>query len=128
MRSGLSHVTIDTRTMAITDDDQISSHDIALLSERVMPGGEMSRLFIIGNTEIFINGSLNEITSAKPFLLEMTQYIRPYRNVSLGISPRTTKRAAVTQPSLLPAIILVFLLPLVVLIPALIILLPRRHK
>lgn len=116
-----------TNTNSIADDGFVS-HDVSLLSERTMPSGLMSRMFIIGDAELFIDQNLHDKTSAAAFLLEMTQYINPHKFVSLGIQAHKTQRAVINTANLAPALAVVFLLPLLVFITAMIILFPRRNR
>lgn len=125
---GDSYITDDLQTMRMIENDRISDHDVCLLSERIMASAEMSRLLIIGDAEMFIDDTLNSKTSARPFLLEMTQYINPSRPAELDIKPHKTQRDTITAPDLTPSIVFVMSLPLLVLILALTVLLPRRHK
>lgn len=123
-----SYVTENTKDLKMAESDSVSKHDAALLSERRMPGGEMSNLFIIGDIEMFINESLHDRTSAKPFLLVMTQYISPNKYSPPDIDSHNVQRAGVTEANLTSYLIPVLLIPFLILMIALPVLLYRRNK
>ena len=68
------------------------------------------------------------MTDAQEFILTLCTYLSGEKPVQLDIMAKTALRPALSTASLVPGVMLVVAAPLIVLVTALIVLLPRRHK
>lgn len=76
---------------------------------------------------MFTENWMYENTSSAPLLLQMSQYMTNRTNTDLDILPKSAMRQSMTFHSMTLPLVLVFLLPILTFIAALVILLPRKH-
>ena len=100
---------------------------LSVLSSRVSEEGNVSRMLVTGNAEMFTNWWINENTYASDYLLRSIQYLQGESPLNLDIAGKTAVREPLTLHSLMPLILTVALLPIMVLAVALRVLLPRKH-
>lgn len=110
------------------DDDPVGPFPLALLAERIMDSGEMSRAFIIGNTTFMTDSSLYATTDNGPFLLKMLEYLLDQEAISLNIAAKPAVRPGLAAGSLTLGMALMIAVPLAVLAAALWVLVPRRNR
>lgn len=101
--------------------------DVALWSDRMYEDGTISHLFIMGNVSAFTDIWVRGFTASTPFLLQMIRSLQGKTPVNLDILPRDALREGLTVGSITPAIIVIIMLPLIILIGALMVLLPRKN-
>ncbi|MBQ2700001.1 MAG: Gldg family protein [Clostridia bacterium] len=111
-----------------TGAEPVGPFPLALLAERLMDSGELSRAFVIGNTTFMTDSSLYATTDNGPFLLKMLEYLLNQETISLNIAAKPAVRPGLSAGSLSLGIGIMVAAPLAVLIAALWVLTPRRNK
>lgn len=109
-------------------NDVYGNLTVAAFSTRVTSSGERSKAFIAGNVTMFSEIFMQNNTSSIPMMLQMTQNLQSIKPVDLDILPKTAERESMILRSPILPIIIVSFLPLLVLILALSVLLPRRNR
>ena len=115
-------------SIAQQDDDQVGPFALALLSQRVTTAGNVSKAFVLGCSTVLTDSQVYVMTDAQEFILTLCTYLSGEKPVQLDIMAKTALRPALSTASLVPGVMLVVAAPLIVLVTALIVLLPRRHK
>ena len=100
---------------------------LALWADKMAEDGRVSRLFVTGNISMFLDYWVLSSTDANAFLLQMLRSLQSADPVNLAILPKTALRDGLSMGSLAPAAVAAALLPLLVLLAALLVLLPRRN-
>ena len=100
---------------------------VALWADRMFEDGTVSRLMAVGNMSMFTDYWIINSTDANAFLLQTLRSLQGEAPVSLDIVPKTALRDSLSLGSLTPALIVTAMLPLLVLLGALLVLLPRKN-
>lgn len=101
---------------------------LALFAHRMHATGEISRAFAIGNSLAFVADYVYQRAYTEEFVLTMMRQLVPDKAVSLDIMASTALRPALTVGSQPMSIALIVALPLVIIVAALMVLLPRRNR
>ena len=101
---------------------------LALLSQRITEAGNVSKAFVLGCSTVLTSSQVYVMTDAQQFILTMCTYLSGAQPVQLDIMAKTALRPALSTDSLSLGIALVVAVPLTVLVVALAVLLPRRHR
>jgi len=107
--------------------DEEGRFAVALWSDKMFENGETSHLFIMGDMTMFLNYWMQSSTSSTAFLLQMVQSLQGREPVNLDIVPVTAQRQGLSLGNITPAVIVAVMLPLLVLLGALLVLLPRKN-
>lgn len=110
------------------DGDPLGPFALALLSQRVTEAGNLSKAFVLGCSTVLTSSQVYVMTDAQEFILTMCTYLSGAQPVQLDIMAKTAFRPALSTGSLAPGIALAVAAPLTVLVVALFVLLPRRHR
>ncbi len=102
--------------------------DLAVWTDKMFEDGQISHALMIGNVDILTDEWLHSSTHASSFLLQMLRSLQGKSPVNLDILPKNALREGLTLKSMTPAVIVVALLPLLVLVGALLVLLPRKSR
>lgn len=100
---------------------------VSLWADKIFEDGVQSQAFIMGEEYSFLDIHQLTTTDSKPFLIQMVRSLHDQTPVNLDILPRIGVREGLYLGSLTPAVIIIILLPLVVILGAAIILLPRKN-
>ena len=107
--------------------DEEGVFPLAVLSDRMSEDGSVSRAFVIGNMNMFLDYWVLGSTDANAFLLQMLRSLQGSSPVNLDILPTVALRDNLALGSLTPAVIAAVMLPLLVVLAALLVLLPRKN-
>lgn len=107
--------------------DREGVFNLALLSTWTQTDGTRSRMFIAGNSSIFTDSWLFSNTYATEFLLQILKTLQGKQPISLDIVQKTAVRGSLSLGSLMVPALIALLLPMLALIAALIVLLPRKN-
>jgi len=118
---------VDADTLTQTEADALGPFPLALLSSRMMEG-EMSRAFIAGNATFLTQSDLYAMTDTGVFLLSLMDYLLGGDAISLDIAAKPAVRPGLSAAGQELGIVLIVMLPMVVLLAAVWVLLPRRHR
>ncbi len=110
------------------DTDPIGPFPLALLSTRTQQDGTLSNVFAMGNSMMINDGQLYSVSYNLEFLLRMCEYLLNQKPISLDIIAKPYMRPGLMDTSKTAGAAVAVALPLMVLIMALVILLPRRHR
>lgn len=115
-------------TIEQQDGDPLGPFALALLSQRITEAGNVSKAFVLGCSTVLTSSQVYVMTDAQQFILTMCTYLSGAQPVQLDIMAKTALRPAMSTDSLSLGIALVVAVPLTVLVAALAVLLPRRHR
>ncbi len=124
----LRNVSDGTLSYDQQEGDPIGPFPLALISERTQQDGKISRAFIIGNTQTLANSDLYAYCNNLEFSLRISEYLLNQEPISLNIVSKPYLRPGLQATSRTAGIAVVVILPLSVLVLALAVLLPRRHR
>ena len=117
-----------TESLERQDGDETGRFDLAVLARRYDGETPKGTVIAIGNASMFTEEWIYENTYQDAFLRMLLRSLSTLQPVSLDIDVKSAVRPILSVGSLLPAVIIACIFPLIVLLAALIILLPRRHK
>lgn len=100
---------------------------VGLYAHRMYANGNVSRLFAVGSSPLFIWDYIYESSYPEEFLIAMLGEMMPESSVSLEIMASTALRPALTVGSRPIGVALIIAIPLLVLAAGLCVLLPRRR-
>lgn len=101
---------------------------VGLYAHRMYANGNVSRMFAVGSSPLFIWDYIYESSYPEEFLIAMLGEIMPESGASLEIMASTALRPALTAGSQRMGIALIIALPLLIVILGLCVLLPRRSR
>ena len=84
-------------------------------------------MFIAGNSSIFTDSWIFSNTYSTEFLLQILKTLQGKQPISLDIVQKTAVRGSLSLGSLMVPALIALLLPMLALIAALIVLLPRKN-
>lgn len=109
-------------------DDVCGELSVALYAHRMFSNGNVSRMFAIGNSPVFLWDSIYQSSYSEEFLMAVLGDMLPQSKVSLDIMASTALRPSLTVGSQAVGIALTVALPVLVLLAGLCVLLPRRSR
>ena len=107
--------------------DEEGVFPLAVWADKLVDEQTVSRAFVIGNMSMFLDYWVQSSTDANALLLQMIRSLQGKSPVNLEIVPKVALREGLTLGSVTPGVIAAAALPLLVLIAALWVLLPRRN-
>lgn len=107
--------------------DEEGVFPLAVWADKMDEDGRVSHLFAVGNVSMFLDYWVQNSTDANVFLLQMIRSLQGKDTVDLDIMPKTALRQGLSLGSVTPAVIAAAMLPLLVLLAALLVLLPRKN-
>lgn len=121
---------LDTESLSIEQsvDDPLGPFPLALLASRMMDSGTLGRAFIIGNSTFLTDSQSYAITDSGPFILKMATHLLGQEAVSLDIAAKAAVRPGLSAAGQGLGIALIVAVPLLVMLAAVWVLLPRRHR
>ncbi|MCE5343784.1 MAG: GldG family protein [Eubacteriales bacterium] len=108
--------------------DRKGEMTLAILSARMHANGNVSRMFAIGNSTVFTDEYMYQRTFNEEFILQLMGELLPQKTVSLDIIAKSAFHPGLTAGSVNAGIALLAALPLLVLLAAVLVLLPRRNR
>lgn len=109
-------------------DDISGELTVAVYANRMHYNGNVSRLFAVGNSTMFTDEYAYQVSYVEEFLITLMGELAPNATASLDIMVPAAFRPAMTAGSLTAGVALVVALPLVIVLLALCVLLPRRNR
>ncbi len=110
------------------EGDRTGELTLAILSARMHPNGNISRMFAIGNSTVFTDEYIYQRTFNQQFIAQLLYELIPQKNVSLDIIAKAALHPGLTVQSPAPAIALLVSLPVLILLLSLFVLVPRRNR
>ena len=101
---------------------------VAVWTDKMFDDGTLSHALVLGNVDVLTDSWLHNNTHASAFLLQMIQSLQGKAAVQLDIVPRNAVREGLGLGNITPAIVATVLLPLLILIGALLVLVPRKSR
>ena len=109
------------------ETDEEGAFPLALWADKMFEDGTVSHAFALGNMSLFEDYWVQNNTDSTAFLLQMVRSLQGKDPVNLNILPKNALRDSLSLGSLTPAVIVIVLLPLLVLLGAALVLLPRKN-
>ena len=100
---------------------------VSMWSDQLFENGAVSHMFVLGDSNVFTDYWMQLNTSSTAFLLQMIHALQEKEPVSLDIIPKPAQRESLNLGGITPAVIVIVMLPLLVLLGALLVLLPRKN-
>ena len=100
---------------------------VALWADKMFENANQSHAFIMGDEVAFLDNNWLTATDSKPFLLQIIRTLHGQDPVNLDILPKVGTRAGLYLGNVTPAAIVIILLPLLILLGAALVLLPRKN-
>ena len=110
------------------DGDEMGPFALALEARRITTSGNVSRAFALGCSSLLTSAQIHAMTDAEEFILRTAQYLLNTRPTDLGIMAKAAVRPTLSVRSYGLGSLLLVALPVAVVIAALFILYPRRHR
>ena len=110
------------------EGDRKGELTLAILAGRMHAGGEVSRMFAIGNSTVFTDEYMYQRTYNEEFIMQVMGELLPNQSVSLDIIAKSAFHPGLTVGSQAAGIALLTALPLLTLLCAVLVLLPRRNR
>ena len=107
--------------------DETGRFALALWAEKIYETSVQSRAFIMGEEVSFLDYHQLNSTDSKPFLIQMVRALHGQSPINLDILPKSGQRESLYMGSLTPAVVVIIMLPLLILIGAAVVLLPRKN-
>ncbi len=99
---------------------------VAMLCENTS-GDAPSRAFVVGSAATFTDYWVQSYTSSDEFMLNILYYMQEESPVDLDILPKSAARAPLSLGSLTGGVVVIILIPLLVLLIAAFVLMPRKN-
>ena len=109
------------------ENDEEGVFALSLWSEKMYEDGALSQLFILGNATVFTDYWVQNNTDSNAFLLQIVRSLQGADPVNLNIAPKNALRDNLTLGNITPAVVVTIMLPLLVLLGAAMVLLPRKN-
>ena len=101
---------------------------LALYAHRMHANGNVSRMFAIGNSAMWMDSYIYQRTFGEQFIMAVMNELMPENTISLDIMASAAFRPALTAGSQHLGVGLIVAMPLLCLAAALVALLPRRNR
>lgn len=110
-----------------SDSDPSGPFPLAVLGTRYRYESAPSHILAIGNVSMLSDAVVYSQTYTQEFILQAVGTLLGERGVSLDIASKASSRPGLKLGALTPGLIVAILLPLLVIIAAMAVLIPRRH-
>lgn len=119
---------LDGAGLSTRQESDLSGYfPVAVWTDKVYANGNISHAFICGNATVFTDYWTIHNTDSTAFLLQMLRSLQGKSPVSLDILPINALRDGLRLTDLTPAVIVTAAVPLLIVLMALLILLPRKN-
>ncbi len=108
--------------------DRVGELPVALYAHRMHANGNVSRMFVIGNSATLMDEYIYQRTFGEQFVMAVLNALMPEDTISLNIASSSAFRPALTAGSQHLGVMLIIALPLLCFIAALLVLIPRRNR
>ena len=115
-------------TIDYKDGDRKGEMTLAVLSGRMHADGNVSRMFAIGNSTVFTDEYMYQRTFNEEFILQLMGELLPQKTVSLDIIAKSAFHPGLTAGSIKAGIALLVAVPMMILLAAALVLVPRRNR
>ena len=124
----LKRLTAESTSMAKAEDDETGPFCLALQSRRVTQGGYVSRAFALGCSALLTEEQIHSMTDGRRFALRMMEFLLDTTGGAPEIPARDAVRPGLSARSGPLGSLMITALPMLVLLIALLVLLPRRNR
>lgn len=100
---------------------------VSVWSDKMFEDGTLSHFFALGDCNVIMDYWMQMNTSSTAFLLQIIHSLQEKEPVSLDILPKPAQRESLSLGDMTPAVIVIVMLPLLVLLGALLVLVPRKN-
>ncbi len=132
LRSGdtawLKRITAETASIEREEGDPAGPFVLALQAQRITEAGQVSRAFISGSSGMLTEDQIYAMTDTRQFVIRMVQYLMNTSSDTPEIPARNAVRPGLSARSARVGSVLVTALPMLALLAALGVLLPRRKR
>lgn len=115
-------------TLERTEADRIGPFALGLLANRITDDGYVSKAVILGCSTIFTSEQIQSMTDAQAFIVTAVRYLSHDRSAGIHIIARTAVRPQLSAGSIRLGSFILILMPLLIVVVALMVLIPRRRR
>ena len=126
-KSYLVDTTASRLSITQSDSDKTGPFALALQAKRFTDTGDVSRAFIIGSSALLTEEQLFTLTDGEEFLVRAVSFLTGDDSIDTSIMVKTALRPGLSVNALSLGSVVLVGLPILVLLAAVIILLPRRN-
>ena len=126
-KSYLVDTTASRLSITQSDSDKTGPFALALQAKRFTDTGDVSRAFIIGSSALLTEEQLFTMTDGEEFLVRAVSFLTGDDSIDTSIMVKTALRPGLSVNALSLGSVVLVGLPILVLLAAVIILLPRRN-
>ena len=126
-KSYLVDTTASRLSITQSDSDKTGPFALALQAKRFTDTGDVSRAFIIGSSALLTEEQLFTMTDGEEFLVRAVSFLTGDDSIDTSIMVKTALRPGLSVNALSLGSVVLVGLPILVLLAAIIILLPRRN-
>ena len=122
------HTTSEDSSSILQDkDDQEGKFAVSMWADKLYENGVVSHMFVIGDSSLFLDYWMQLNTSSNAFMFQIIRSLQEKDPISLNIAPKAAYRESLSLGNITPAVIVTVMLPLLILLSALLVLIPRRN-
>lgn len=100
---------------------------VSMWADKLFDNDVISHMFVVGDSNVFLDYWMQLNTSSNAFLLQIIHSLQEKDPISLNIIPKAVQRQSLTMGDITPAVIVIIMLPLLILLGALLVLIPRKN-
>ena len=108
-------------------DDQQGKFAVSVWADKLYENGVTSHMFVLGDSNVFLDYWMQLNTSSNNFMLQIIRSLQEKDPISLNIAPKAALRDNLSLRDITPAVIVIIMLPLLILLGALLVLIPRKN-
>ena len=127
-RAYIKDVTSASTTMEKADGDETGPFALALQARRVTADGYVSRAFIVGCSAMLTGEAIHAMTDTQQLIIRAAEFLTQSENIRTDIMAKLALRPQLSAESTMAGSLIVVALPVLVLMAALVILVPRRRR
>ena len=117
----------DGKAAAEQESGESAQYAVSIWSDKLYETGVTSHMFVMGDSNLFLDYWMQLNTSSNAFLLQVIHSLQEKEPVSLNILPKAAQRESLSMGDITPAVIVTVMLPLLILLGALLVLVPRKN-
>lgn len=115
-------------TVTQGDDDPLGPFALALSARRVTDEGYVSRAFVLGCSTLLTSSQVYAMTDSQEFIIRVVQYLEDRPSVGSEIMAKAAIRPGLSAGSVTLGSAVLIALPMLVVVAAVLLLLPRKNR
>lgn len=118
---------VDGKSAEQQESGESKQYVVSIWADKLYESGIISHMFVMGDSNLFLDYWMQLNTSSNAFLLQMIHSLQGQEPISLNILPKAAQRESLSLGDITPAVLVTVMLPLLILLGALLVLIPRKN-